>query len=50
MIRKMADEGVKFGLAVSLHSARQEVREKIMPFATKFPLDELLESLQHWYS
>ena len=50
MIRKMADDGVKFRLAVSLHSARQEVREQIMPFATKFPLDELLESLKHWYA
>ena len=39
MIRKMANDGVKFRLAVSLHSARQEVRKKIMPFATKFPLD-----------
>lgn len=49
MIRKMADDQVKFGLAVSLHSARQEVREQIMPFATKFPLSELSEALTHWY-
>jgi len=49
MIRKMADDKVKFGLAVSLHSARQDVREQIMPFAQKFPLEELLESLQYWY-
>ena len=33
----MADENVKFRLAVSLHSARQSLREKIMPFAKKFP-------------
>jgi len=50
IIRKMADDGVKFRLAVSLHSARQEIRDKIMPFATKFPLDELLKSLQYWYA
>lgn len=50
MIRKMADDGVKFKLAVSLHSARQHIREQIMPFATKFPLEELLEALQHWYA
>ena len=50
IIRKMADDGVKFKLAVSLHSARQHIREQIMPFATKFPLEELLEALQHWYS
>lgn len=49
MIKKIADEDVKFRLAVSLHSARQNVREKIMPFAKKFPLDELLDSLNYWY-
>ena len=49
MICKLADAGVKFKLAVSLHSARQEVRAQIMPFATKFPLEELLDSLRYWY-
>ena len=36
MIKKMADDKVKFNLAVSLHSAIQETREKIMPFAKIF--------------
>ncbi len=49
MIEKLADEDLKIGLAVSLHSAREEVRNKIMPFSVKFPLTELLESLQYWY-
>lgn len=49
LIRKMADDKVKFGLAVSLHSARQEVRETIMPFARRFPLEELKEALVYWY-
>ena len=50
IIRKIADENVKFRLAVSLHSAIQNVREKIMPFANKFKLDELLDSLLYWYT
>ncbi len=50
LIRKMADDEVKFGLAVSLHSARQEIREQIMPFAKKFSLTELIESLEYWYA
>jgi len=50
MINKMADEGVKFRLAVSLHSARQTIREKLMPFAKKFPLHQLAKSIQNWYS
>ena len=49
MIKKLAEEYPKFKLAVSLHSARQEVRQNIMPFADKFPLEDLLDSLQFWY-
>jgi 23S rRNA (adenine2503-C2)-methyltransferase len=49
MIMKMADDGVKFKLAVSLHSAIENVRNQIMPFSTNFPLTELRESLEYWY-
>jgi 23S rRNA (adenine2503-C2)-methyltransferase len=49
MIKKMADDNVKFNLAVSLHSAIQETREKIMPFAKSFTLIDLKESLEYWY-
>jgi 23S rRNA (adenine2503-C2)-methyltransferase len=49
MIRKLADDKVKFHLAVSLHSAIQETREQIMPFAKSFTLVDLLESLKYWY-
>lgn len=50
MIKKMADDGVKFKLAVSLHSAIEEIRNQIMPFTINFPLTELREALQYWYS
>lgn len=50
MIRKMADDEVKFNLAVSLHSAIQEKREKIMPFAKNFTLKDLQDSLVYWYA
>jgi 23S rRNA (adenine2503-C2)-methyltransferase len=49
MIRKLADDEVKFQLAVSLHSAIQETREQIMPFAKNFTLDDLKDSLIYWY-
>ena len=48
LIKKLADDGVKTELAVSLHSARKKIREKIMPFSTKFPLETLKESLGYW--
>lgn len=50
MIKKLADDGVKFNLAVSLHSAIQETREQIMPFAKNFTLPDLREALEYWYS
>lgn len=50
MIKKMADDEVKFNLAVSLHSAIDEVRTSIMPFNSTFPLHDLREALQYWYS
>jgi 23S rRNA (adenine2503-C2)-methyltransferase len=49
MIRKMADDEVKFKLAVSLHSAIEETRNRIMPFTKSFPLPELREALEYWY-
>lgn len=49
MIKKLADDKVKFGLAISLHSARQKIREKIMPFTSNFPLEDLIDSLHYWY-
>lgn len=50
MIKKMADDEVRFNLAVSLHSAIDEVRTSIMPFNEHFPLADLREALQYWYS
>ena len=49
MIKKMADDEVKFKLAVSLHSAIDEVRDTIMPFNKTFPLKDLREALVYWY-
>ncbi|WP_142785303.1 23S rRNA (adenine(2503)-C(2))-methyltransferase RlmN [Changchengzhania lutea] len=50
MIKKMADDAVKFNLAVSLHSAIDEVRTSIMPFNETFPLKDLKEALEYWYA
>nr|WP_321235877.1 23S rRNA (adenine(2503)-C(2))-methyltransferase RlmN [uncultured Psychroserpens sp.] len=50
MIKKMADDEVKFKLAVSLHSAIDEIRTSIMPFNATFPLKDLREALEYWYA
>jgi 23S rRNA (adenine2503-C2)-methyltransferase len=49
MIRKMADDEVKFNLAVSLHSAINETRSSIMPINDTNSLEELGEALRYWY-
>lgn len=50
MIRKLADDDVKFKLAVSLHAAIDETRSRIMSINISNPLDELLAALQYWYA
>ncbi len=49
MIKQLADDDVKFNLAVSLHSAIDETRSKVMPINDKSDLNELAESLNYWY-
>ena len=49
IIKKMADDKVKFNLAVSLHSAIDSVRTSIMPFNETFPLKDLGDALVYWF-
>lgn len=49
MIKKMADDEVKFNLAVSLHSAVGKTRSSIMPINDTNPLDELADAIRYWY-
>jgi 23S rRNA (adenine2503-C2)-methyltransferase len=49
-IRKLADEPEQFSLAVSLHGATDEVRDKIMPVNRKYPLKELTAALDYYQS
>ena len=47
-IRKLAAEPLQFRLAISLHGATDEVRNKIMPVNRKFPLKELIAACEHY--
>lgn len=49
MIKKIADDNVKFNLAVSLHDALNETRSSIMPINNTNPLEELADALKYWY-
>jgi 23S rRNA (adenine2503-C2)-methyltransferase len=41
-IRRMADEQLPVGLAVSLHAANDELRDQLVPINRRHPLDELM--------
>ncbi len=49
MIKKMADEEVKFNLALSLHAADDVKRDEIMPINEQNNLEVLMESLAYFY-
>ena len=50
MIRKLADDEVKFNLALSLHSAINETRSRLMPINEFNPIEDLAEALRYWYA
>jgi 23S rRNA (adenine2503-C2)-methyltransferase len=47
-IQQLADEPLQIRLAVSLHGATDEVRERIMPVNKKYPLKELLAACDYY--
>ena len=49
-IRQLGDEKRRMKLAVSLHSAVDETRSLLMPINRKFPLDQLLGAIDHYYA
>ncbi|MBK8079018.1 MAG: 23S rRNA (adenine(2503)-C(2))-methyltransferase RlmN [Saprospiraceae bacterium] len=49
MIKKLADDGVKCNLALSLHAADDMKRNEIMPINENNNLEALMEALQYFY-
>ncbi len=49
MIVKMADDGARFNLALSLHSAIEEKRQKIMSISASNTLEMLVNALNYFY-
>lgn len=50
MMIKLADDGAKFNLALSLHAANEEKRSKIMPINDSNSLEILGEALLYFYN
>ena len=47
-IRQFADEPLQIRLAISLHGATDEVRERLMPVNRKYPLRELVAACDYY--
>lgn len=45
-IKKLAQEDLKVNLALSLHAPNQHLRKKIIPYARKYPLEEVLMAME----
>ena len=49
MIRKLADDDVKFNLAISLHTADDHKRNELMPINKSIPLLGLKDAIKYFY-
>jgi len=49
MIKKLGDDGARFNLAISLHSATDSKRDILMPINQKINLEQLRESVRYFY-
>ncbi len=47
-ILKFADEDLKVNLVLSLHAPNQRLRQKIIPYARKYALEDLLAAMLHF--
>lgn len=47
-IKKLAAEGLQINLVLSLHAPNQHIRKKIIPFARKYELADILSSMLYY--
>lgn len=47
-IHRLAKEELKVNLALSLHAPNQHIRKKIIPYARKYPLEEILMAMDEY--
>lgn len=47
-IKKLALEGLKVNLVLSLHAPNQKIRMKIIPYARKYPLEDIIHAMDEY--
>ena len=48
-IRRLADEGLQIGLAISLHAPNDTLRAELVPWATQTSIDDLAEAVRDYF-
>jgi 23S rRNA (adenine2503-C2)-methyltransferase len=48
-VRRLAGESLQINLALSLHAPNQELRRELIPWASKIPLDELVDAVRYYF-
>lgn len=49
-MRRLADEDLPFTLAISLHAPNDEIRRKIIPWAERVTVEELIDAGRYYFS
>lgn len=49
-IKRLSNEGLKVNLVLSLHAPNQHIRKKIIPYARKYPLEDILSAMDDYAS
>lgn len=47
-IHRFTNEGLKVSLVLSLHASNQKIRQKIIPYARKYPLEDILKAMDEF--
>jgi 23S rRNA (adenine2503-C2)-methyltransferase len=48
-IRQLADEGLQFNLAISLHAASDDLRRRLIPWAQRVSISELVDAARYYF-
>ncbi len=48
-IKRLSQEGLQVGLAISLHAADNSLRNRLVPINRKYPLEQLVPACQEYY-
>lgn len=49
-IKRLTQEDLKVSLVLSLHAPNQHIRQKIIPYARKYPLEDIMEAMSEYSS